>query len=598
MKFASKIVMAGASALAGISMMSAGSFALFTAHAQTKHQSFAAGVVDIGLKGQNFGTFSDRKAQLNYFNMVPGDYATGYAVARNTGSVNEIVNVVTTATGPIFYDDGLNNGWVQTQYGSTSSALEQQSPIQASAKDRVYTEWHPDLISATEAPNHQGWESYDYQATGDNAAYETDNHPAFYNLDYAIYSSSNAHAPTVSQTVGGRLLVSGDDILARHVIQPQQAVTLSYQNKGHHRAVHTQPWVAGILGRYDTAADKKGDQTLWKSGTHSAGTDISGNAALNGIVLAPGQYLVVEYSGQLPLKAHNDYQDAWGTVNVAFDAAQYENNHANVQQPQLGAVPSSKQPSPSSPTGKYSISGYVVSLFGTFQLGIPNARIWLERDGSFSKTPYYTNANGFFDIPNVSPGSYEVVLGNPQNILEQIAVRVVNSDVSHIQLHSRVNANNFIKGVAQLYPVPDFKKQLKFFKELQTDFNDKTLSGVDTIFSGTNVLLPGGEHANIEGVAYVPGYRSGNGLRSAEKVVESAYTSAVGPLQYANARELFLPMKETDEKAFIASAMKADGVLYASPSYYGGPGVNVVMQPTARYRSFINQIISIYDNIS
>ncbi|MCY0887759.1 MAG: TasA family protein [Alicyclobacillaceae bacterium] len=346
MKVTSKLGMAGMTAMAGIAMMGAGSFALFTAHAASKTQSFASGVVDIAINHPGFATFSDNHP-IEYYNMVPGDYATGSAVIRNTGTVNEIIDVDTMAKGPIFLNDGLNNGTFQQAHGSSSAALEKLSPVASTATSTYSGYWHPDLMTASKAPDGDGWLSYDYAATGNNVKYETDNHPAFYNVNYAIYSSQSQ--PVVTEDANGELTITGG-VAPTHVVPNTPAVTFSYYQdatygaSGHPSGKSTTTWSGGTLGAY-----APGTSTLWNAGTNTPGIDVNGNSKIKGIVLAPGQYLVVTYSGQLPLKASNDYQDAWGKLQVSFDAAQYENNHGGSENPVDINSPNNNLPTPTPP---------------------------------------------------------------------------------------------------------------------------------------------------------------------------------------------------------------------------------------------------------
>ncbi|MCY0870688.1 MAG: hypothetical protein OWT27_08890, partial [Firmicutes bacterium] len=128
------------------------------------------------------------------------------------------------------------------------------------------------------------------------------------------------------------------------------AVTFSYYQdatygaSGHPSGKSTTTWSGGTLGAY-----APGTSTLWNAGTNTPGIDVNGNSKIKGIVLAPGQYLVVTYSGQLPLKASNDYQDAWGKLQVSFDAAQYENNHGGLENPVDINSPNNNLPTPTPP---------------------------------------------------------------------------------------------------------------------------------------------------------------------------------------------------------------------------------------------------------
>ncbi len=323
-KLTSKIGMAAATSLAGLAMMGAGSFALFTAHAASNTQDFAAGVVDVNVAGQGFQSFSDDHT-IDFWNMVPGDYAGGYVVLENTGSVNEIINVHNHAHGPIFWNDGLNNGEVTTLTGFKDGSLPSSASPVASTASGVYANyWQPRLLAGgptvTTAGGTSGWESVDYPATGNNTAYALDNNPATYDVSYGIYSSfTNAsfNAATGTTTVDGTMATNT-------VSAP---VTYRYRESG-----------------YASSTNKPFNWTTAAPVTGSAVSNVHGSTHLNGIVLEPGQYLVLTYTGQLPVSAHNDYQDAWGSLNVTFDAAQYENNHGDAQNPVLNGNPTTNVP--------------------------------------------------------------------------------------------------------------------------------------------------------------------------------------------------------------------------------------------------------------
>ncbi|MCY0887916.1 MAG: TasA family protein [Alicyclobacillaceae bacterium] len=312
-KLTSKMGMAAATSLAGLAMMGAGSFALFTAHAASNTQTFAAGVVDVNVAGQGFQSFSNDHT-IDFWNMVPGDYAGGYVVLKNTGTVNEIIDVHNHAHGPIFWDDGLNNGEVSTLPGFANGTLPSaDSPVSTTAMGVYKNYWQPRLLGSgpqvvTNANGVSDWESVDYAATGNNSNYEFDNNPATYTVSYGIYSSFTG--ATFNSTDGS---TSVQGTLAQSVVIPQFPVTYSFREAG------WSPSTKAVYG--------------WTSATSSQ--SFNGSSKVDGIVLAPGQYLVVSYKGQLPTAAHNDYQDAWGSLNVSFNAAQYENNHQGLEGPRL-----------------------------------------------------------------------------------------------------------------------------------------------------------------------------------------------------------------------------------------------------------------------
>ncbi|MDP9729512.1 TasA family protein [Alicyclobacillus tolerans] len=310
----SKIGAVAATSLAGLAMMGAGSYALFTAQAQSNTQSFGAGVVDVQTQGQGFQTFSDDHP-IDFYNMVPGDYAGGVVVFHNTGSVNEIVNVLTHAHGPIFWNDGLNNGKVTTLSGFSNGHLPSNDSPVASTAESTYAEfWQPRLLAngptvVTDNNGNSGWESVDYEDSSHNPLNEFDNYPASYTVKYQIYQSYSGY---LFDDSNGGVVIQGTPASNSQIVQPEYPVTYSYRPDG-----------------FDTEMNPYSWQTI------QAGQSMSGSSKIEGIVLAPGQYLVLDYSGQLPKKAGNDYQDAWGNISVSLEAAQYENNHSDSQQPVL-----------------------------------------------------------------------------------------------------------------------------------------------------------------------------------------------------------------------------------------------------------------------
>ncbi|WP_203115136.1 TasA family protein [Alicyclobacillus sp. TC] len=359
----SKIGAAAATSLAGLAMMGAGSYALFTAQAQSNPQTFGAGVVDIATTGQGFQTFSNNHT-IDFYNMVPGDYVGSYVVVQNTGSVNEVVDINTQAHGPIFWDDGLNNGKETTLNGYKKGSLPSSaSPVASTAQSTYADFWQPRLLSNGPQVMGGDWESVDYPDTKQNSQYEHDNHPASYTLNYQIYNeqptvtmnatNSSTQAPTFTVTgSNGQTLTPASDIIAN-------TITYTYNQAGYNPAT--------------------GQDYPQQTGTFMNGqTPFSGSSDVQGIVLQPGQYMVVEYTGQLPIHAGNDYQDAWGTAQVVFNAAQWENNHNDDQNPILTSPTSPTQNTSS--TGTTSGSGSVPTspsgngpTSGTGNPGVPSS---------------------------------------------------------------------------------------------------------------------------------------------------------------------------------------------------------------------------------
>lgn len=324
-KIQSKLSMAGITALSGLAMLGAGSFALFTADAHSSQQNFGAGVVDITLHGES-NVFSNVK-EIPYFNMVPGDRAGGYVILHNTGSVAEILDLQNNVHGPIFWDDGLNNGKVVTLNGfvkGSSQELNQQalladSPFGRTVYQTYKNNWQPRLlIGGPKLIPGFGYESVDYHGSSPLNEYQTDNHPAYYVLQYAIYNSlpKVVEAPhEYPQAIGYR--VSGS------IVNTNLSVPYTYQQAGYNLNGGDFSDSTGTLNV--ESSDASFDNELIQP------TKFSGSTDLKGIVLQPGQYLLVTYRGGLPKEAGNDYQDAWGSVSLSVLAEQYENNHQNIQ---------------------------------------------------------------------------------------------------------------------------------------------------------------------------------------------------------------------------------------------------------------------------
>ncbi|WP_258110210.1 CalY family protein [Alicyclobacillus sp. SP_1] len=348
-----KFGMAAATSLVGLAMMGAGSFALFTAHASTGTTSVAAGTVDVDVKA-GAQAFSDL-APINMTNMVPGDTVGSYVVVKNSGSVNEVIDVNTHAHGPIFWMDGLNNGKITTEsYYSSANGVPSisESALQdtnsklfgylttddttyghfANSKGQtVYNYWQPRLLPHPNAhysyaASDGGFESYDYR-NGDSSTY-SDNNPAYYDISYGIYDQK----PVVSMqpgTPGANGMTTMPsftiDSTSGQPLSPVSSPIVSNQLT----ATYTE---AGWTLPDQKQANASASTNFTESGSGAVTEPIglkgfSGNTEVDGIVLAPGQYMVLEYTGKLPLVAGNDYQDAWGNVRVGIDAAQWENNH-------------------------------------------------------------------------------------------------------------------------------------------------------------------------------------------------------------------------------------------------------------------------------
>ncbi|WP_258111988.1 CalY family protein [Alicyclobacillus sp. SP_1] len=369
MKIPSKIGMSGLAVLSGIAMMGAGSFALFTAHSQSKTQNFGAGVVDITLQGKS-NVYSNVK-QIAYYNMVPGDHAGGYIILHNSGSVAEILNLKNNVHGPIFWNDGLNNGKVVTLTGfvkgasrsANAKALFTDSPYHSTVYQTYANYWQPRLL--TGGPKlipGVGYESVDYSETGGVPAYQTDDHPAYYTLQYAVYDNK----PTVTANPQDYPRTLGYIVTGTPVETPQNAtLNYDYWQSGYSKSGTAYAKAVGTLSA------ETSDTGFTRSLTSQL--KFSGTTQLKGVVLQPGQYLLVTYRGGLPRKAHNDYQDSWGGVQVEVNAAQYENNHGDIQNPDShGAQTTLSQPSAGN-AGSDSISPVPVAPKVTYTASLKQA---------------------------------------------------------------------------------------------------------------------------------------------------------------------------------------------------------------------------------
>ncbi|WP_258110211.1 CalY family protein [Alicyclobacillus sp. SP_1] len=343
MKMTSKLGMAAATSLAGLAMMGAGSFALFTAHASTPTQSFAAGTVDIAVNSTTPQAFSNLKT-ISMHNLVPGDYVGGALVVENTGSVDEVlkINTHTHPNGkgqhsPIFWPDGINNGEATMLNGYKEGTgvfpdgftFAEPASMADSVAQKTYGPdyWQPRTLQQPRwSTKNSGYESYDY-AEGRTTTY-TDDHPAWYTETFSVYA--NGTAPTVTMTpnantngvtkaptfnVTGGTLASSSDI--KTVGNATNDITYTYTPAGYQNGT-------GFSGN-------KG--TIGNEAPSFSTEEFSGKSSVQGIVLKPGQYLVIEYTGHLPLLAGNDYQDTWGQLRIGIDAAQWENNHTDSQNP-------------------------------------------------------------------------------------------------------------------------------------------------------------------------------------------------------------------------------------------------------------------------
>lgn len=193
-----KIAMAMGTSAAGAAMLVGGSFAFFTASAQTNSNTFTAGTVSLNVDQ----SWSDKSSNgVNISNLAPGDTATVSFNVKNTGSLAEWVALETTpenvAGGKTYQADGTLQS---AGYANAGLFTSFKSSIDAASGGSM-GQYH-DLSGQGAAGS--GQLAPGTITSGSNADFTADEHPAQY-----WYSVTDSSGNTVSSEGSGTSLDTG-----------------------------------------------------------------------------------------------------------------------------------------------------------------------------------------------------------------------------------------------------------------------------------------------------------------------------------------------------------------------------------------------------
>ncbi|WAH36766.1 TasA family protein [Alicyclobacillus dauci] len=428
MKHKGKLSLTAATALAGIALMSTGSFAIFTANAATSTNTFAAGVVDLTANDSGAAAKSNGQDILLQ-NLVPGDTTADTQYVYNKGTVTEFVSVATNANGDIFFDDGLNN---PSARDASDAILPEFTPARG-----LHTYDSNSTVDGTangisnnnpvlSSPSISGddYLSVDYSKTNNNSAFQHDNNPFQYTVNVQVQSSSDGGK---TWSAAGQFTTEDGTVIPN--LNDTSSWNVWYQQAG------TSP---------------SGSPYSASTASYSPTTQYSGSTKVFGIVLPPQQIkesdsthtntleyrLAVTYNGTLPTDAHNDYQQTVGGMQSEFDAWQWENSSASpVGQPDINDVSSDPLNPSSNPGGPGQTEG------------TPAKGELTAVTGQQCANPELTSENGHYHLSGVQAnqsytftGKLEDSSGNPVSgsgvTMTATEIGTANGHITNIQVNS------------------------------------------------------------------------------------------------------------------------------------------------------------------
>lgn len=167
-----KLGMAMATSAAGVAMIAGGSYAVFTANDSTSTTTFTAGTLTItanqGQPWQLANTWDDGTSDTQLWkvsNLAPGDVQTETVTVKNTGSLNEWVQIQTNTSGDLF---GLDSN--HATYGYIVIA-DNQNQIVGGYGGMPMTDYNGALNGAMQPSN---WGDWNNGQNGQSKPFELD----------------------------------------------------------------------------------------------------------------------------------------------------------------------------------------------------------------------------------------------------------------------------------------------------------------------------------------------------------------------------------------------------------------------------------------